>query len=383
MKDTFLPFSKPTISEEEIKEVVNVLRSGWITTGPNCKKFEKEFADYVGCDHAIAVSSATAGMHVALKALGIGTGDEVITPSLTWVSTANLISLCGATPVFVDIDKDNLMITANVIEAAITKKTKLIIPVHYAGAAADLDKIYKTAETHNITVIEDAAHAIGAQYKGTSIGNKGTSIFSFHPTKNITTGEGGMFCTNNKHLAERVRSLKFHGLGVDAFDREIQGRSPQAEVIEPGYKYNMTDISAVLGRSQLKRLDELTNKRRKLAKHYLSMLKNVDGISPLARPAYQHYHAWHLFIVRINEEVFGMDRNKFMNTMKEYNIGTGIHFLATHSQKYFRENIKITPNSLKNTEWNSERICSLPLFPDMTLTDVDHVCSTILDKKNS
>jgi UDP-4-amino-4-deoxy-L-arabinose-oxoglutarate aminotransferase len=386
MIDTFLPFSKPIISEEEIEAVASVLRSGWITTGPNCGKFENEFAAYVGCEHAIALTSATAGMHIALKALGIGPGDEVITPSLTWVSTINLITLSGATPVFVDIDKDNLMITADGIETAITEKTKLIIPVHYAGAPADLDAIYNTTDLHNIAVIEDAAHATGTQYKGKSIGSRGTSIFSFHPIKNMTTGEGGMFCTNNSDLADCVRRLKFHGLGVDAFDRRIQGRSPQAEVLEPGYKYNMTDISAILGRSQLKRLDEFNKKRGNLAKHYLKTLKNVEGITPLVPPSYNHYHAWDLFIVRIDEKFFGMNRNEFMVTLKEHNIGTGIHFLAVHNQKYYRDNIQVTPNSLNNTEWNSERICSLPLFPDMTLSDVDYVCSTIhsiWDKKIS
>ena len=186
-----------------------------------------------------------------------------------------------------------------------------------------------------------------------------------------------MFCTNNSAFAECVRRLRFHGLGVDAFDRKIQGRSPQAEVFEPGYKYNMTDISAVLGRSQLKRLDAFNTKRGKLAKHYLKKLKNVDGITPLVPPSYNHYHAWHLFIVRIDEKVFGMNRYEFMVTLKEHNIGTGIHFLAVHNQKYYRDNMQVTPESLKNTELNSERICSLPLFSDMTPSDVDYVCSTI------
>ena len=272
MRSDFLPFSRPSVSEEEIAAVSKVLRSGWLTTGPKTAEFEQAFCGYTGCPGAVALSSATAGMHIALKALGIGLGDEVITPSMTWVSTANLIVLAGATPIFADIDGDTLMASGETIEPCISERTKLIIPVHFAGAPADIEPIRELAMSRNILLVEDAAHALGTEYKGERIGCKGTSIFSFHPIKNITTGEGGMFCSDDQELLDHVRRLKFHGLGVDAYDRRTHGRSPQAEVIEPGYKYNMTDMSAALGTSQLARVDELNSKRTELAVRYRERL---------------------------------------------------------------------------------------------------------------
>ncbi len=227
----FLPFSRPSINEDDITAVSNVLRSGWVTTGPKTAEFEKVFCDYTGCAGAVAVSSATGGMHVALKALDIGPGDEVITPSMTWVSTVNLIVLAGAKPVFVDVQRDTLIASPEAIKAAINDKTRLIIPVHFAGASADIGPLRKLAADKNILLVEDAAHALGTEYKGERIGRRGTTIFSFHPIKNITTGEGGMVCSDDKKFLERVRSLKFHGLGVDAYDRQTLGRSPQADIV--------------------------------------------------------------------------------------------------------------------------------------------------------
>ena len=377
MRDNFLPFSQPSISEEDIAAVADVLRSGWITTGPNNAKFEKAFCEYTGCDDAVAIASATAGMHMVLKAYNIGEGDEVITPSLTWVSTINLITLSGATPVFADVDRDTLMITPESIEKCITDKTKMIIPVHYAGAAADMDAIRAIAEKHNLILIEDAAHAIGTEYKGERIGKRGTAIFSFHPIKNITTGEGGMFCSDDPELMTRIRRLKFHGLGVDAYDRKTQGRSPQAQVQEPGYKYNMTDISAVLGVRQLARLDEFNKRRTELAMLYREKLAGIDEIIPLSDPEYDIKHAWHLFIVRIDSDKTGVSRDEFMQQLKERNIGTGLHFKAAHHQKYYRETLAIPDGVLPNTDWNSDRIFSLPLFPGMSDEDIDDVVDAI------
>ena len=265
MRKEFLPFSRPSITEKDIEAVSRVLRSGWITTGPKTSEFEDRFKEYVGCPHAVALSSATAGMHLVLKALDIGPGDEVITPSMTWVSTVNLIVLSGATPVFVDIDRDTLMVLPDSIQRALSDRTRLIVPVHFAGAAADMDIIGEIAGSRGVPVVEDAAHALGAFYKGRHVGSRGTAIFSFHPIKNITTGEGGMFCSDDKDLADRIRRLKFHGLGVDAYDRHTQGRSPQAQVMEPGYKYNMPDMCAVLGLGQLERIQRLNKKRAQLA----------------------------------------------------------------------------------------------------------------------
>jgi UDP-4-amino-4-deoxy-L-arabinose-oxoglutarate aminotransferase len=377
MRKDFLPFSRPSITDGDVAAVGEVLRSGWITTGPKAAQFEQEFCRYVGCSGGVALMSATAGMHVALKALGIGPGDEVITPSMTWVSTVNLIVLAGATPVFADIDRDTLMVTPDSVRSCLTGKTRLIIPVHFAGAPADMGPIRDLAAAKGISVIEDAAHALGTEYKGERIGKQGTSIFSFHPIKNITTGEGGMCCSDDPQLLDRVRRLKFHGLGVDAFDRQMQGRSPQAEVIEPGYKYNMTDIAAVLGLRQLERIEEFNRKRTELAMEYRRRLVDIDELLPLSDPPYEVKHTWNLFVIRLDVDRAGMTRDEFMQRLKAKNIGTGLHFRAAHLQKYYREAMGMRRGQLPNTEWNSDRICSLPLFPDMTERDVGDVVEAI------
>ncbi len=375
MRKDFLPFCRPSINKEDVKAVDEVLLSGWITTGKWNNEFEKQLCEYTGAKYGVALTSATAGMHILLKALNIGPGDEVITPSLTWVSTINLITLSGATPVFPDIDRDTLMVTPDSIKKCITAKTKLIIPVHYAGAPVDLDAINSLAKQHGITIVEDAAHAIGTFYKGKHIGHENTAIYSFHPIKNITTGEGGMITTNDPELIEKLRRLKFHGLGVDAFDRQQQGRSPQAQVVDPGYKYNLTDIAAVLGVKQLSRIGEINKKRTEIAMMYRQKLQGIEGILPLKDPNYEFTHAWNLFIVRVTTDK--ITRNAFMEELKKLNIGTGLHFLAAHVQKYYRETMNIAPGVLANTEWNSDRMCSIPLFPDMTEQDVDDVVSAI------
>ncbi|MGF6090882.1 UDP-4-amino-4-deoxy-L-arabinose aminotransferase [Pseudomonas sp. 18173] len=374
MSQAFLPFSRPSIGDEEIAAVEQVLRSGWITTGPKNQALEEHFANYVGCRHAVALSSATGGMHITLLALGVGPGDEVITPSQTWVSTANMITLLGATPVFVDVDRDTLMTDVASIEAAITPRTKAIIPVHYAGAAFDLDPLYALADKHGIAVIEDAAHAAGTRYKGRHVGAKGTAIFSFHAIKNMTCAEGAMFVSDDEALASRVRMLKFHGLGVDAYDRLTHGRKPQAQVVEPGFKYNLADINAAIALVQLERLDEINAKRTQLAQAYLQRLEGLP-VQPLSAPTHSQQHAWHLFILRIDAERCGLDREAFMKALQEQNIGTGIHFIATHLHTYYRQRY---PNLyLPNTEWNSARLCSIPLFPDMTTDDVERVVGAI------
>lgn len=378
----FLPFSRPAIGEQEIAAVTQVLRSGWITTGPKNQLLEERFCQTFGCQHSVSVSSATGGMHITLLALGIGKGDEVITPSQTWVSTLNMIELLGATPVMVDVDPQTLMVDAQTIEAAITPKTKAIIPVHYAGASLDLDPLREVARRHNISLIEDAAHAVGVRYKDQWIGETGTAIFSFHAIKNMTCAEGGMIVTDDKALANRLRSLKFHGLGVDAFDRMVQGRSPQAEVIEPGFKYNLADINAAIALVQLQRLPEIAAKRKALAEYYLEKIADLP-IIPLGLPTYPQEHGWHLFIVRVDPERCGLSRDDFMAQLKELGIGTGLHFRAAHTQKYYREHYPDL--QLPATEWNSARICSLPLFPDMEFSDVDRVINaikTILERAN-
>lgn len=370
----FLPFSRPAIGDEEIKAVEDVLRSGWITTGPQNHQLEQDFCEKFGSKHAIAICSATAGMHVVLMAMGIGAGDEVITPSQTWVSTMNIITLLGAEPVMIDVDRDTLMVSAEDVKKAITPRTKAIIPVHYAGAPCDLDALRKVAEEAGIPLIEDAAHAIGTRYKNEWIGEKGTSIFSFHAIKNVTCAEGGLVVTDNDELANRVRCLKFHGLAVDAFDRQIQGRKPQAEVVEPGYKYNLSDIHAAIAVVQLGRLDEMNAKRAELVALYREKLKD-SPLEMLSVPEYSHLHTNHLFMVRVDKNVCGIDRDAFMEKLKQKDIGTGLHFRAAHTQKYYRE--RYPALSLPQSEWNSATLCSLPLFPDMSNEDVIRVVDAI------
>ena len=377
MREDFLPFSRPSISETDIAAVGEVLRSGWITTGAKAAEFEQRFCRQIGCQQAVALSSATAGMHLALRALDIGPGDEVITPSMTWVSTINLIVLSGAVPVFADIDKDTLMVTVDTVRECVTPRTRLIVPVHFAGAPVDMKPIRKLAAERGIFIVEDAAHALGTEYLGEPVGCSGSSIFSFHPIKNITTGEGGMFCSDDAALIDRIQRLKFHGLGADAYDRRTQSRAPQAEVLEPGYKYNMPDIAAALGLKQLERLEVFNRKRTDLAMRYHERLIDIDEIVPLSPPACSMKHAWHLFVVRLDIDKAGFDRDEFMFRLKQRNIGTGLHFRAVHLHKYYVESIGTRREMLPNTEWNSDRICSLPLFPEMVPGDVDDVIVAI------
>ncbi|MDR0932534.1 MAG: UDP-4-amino-4-deoxy-L-arabinose aminotransferase [Victivallales bacterium] len=373
MRNEFLPFTKPAITEADIKAVTEVLRSGWITNGPQNAALESGVCEITGNRFGVALSSATAAMHLLLKIKNIGPGDEVITPSMTWVSMVNMIALTGATPVFCDIDRDTMLATPEKIAEKITPRTKLIVPVHFAGAPLDLDGIRKVAG--EIPVIEDAAHALGTYYKSRHVGSDGSAIYSFHAIKNITTGEGGMFVTNDEKEAELMRRWKFHGIGMDAFDRQNRGRSPQAEVIEPGFKYNLTDICAALGVSQLSRLVNINTRRRELAMLYRKELANISEIRPLTDPDYEFKHAWHLFVVRVDTPK--IDRNGFMNELKLRNIGTGLHFRCAHLQKYYRETMNFRAGMLPNTEYNSDHICSLPLFPDMTFDDVIDVVEAI------
>jgi UDP-4-amino-4-deoxy-L-arabinose-oxoglutarate aminotransferase len=370
----FLPFSRPSIGDAEVAAVTQALRSGWITTGPRNQELEQRFAAFVGARHAVALCSATAAMHTALLALGIGTGDQVITPSLTWVSTANLICLLGATPVFVDVERDTLMVTAQAVAAAITPRTKAIVPVHYAGASCDLDPLRKLATDHGVALIEDAAHAVGTRYRGQPVGSRGTAVFSFHAIKNLTCAEGGMLVTDDAALAERVRRLRFHGLAADAFDRETLGRKPQAQVVEPGFKYNLSDIHAALGLAQLERIGEMNARRRELAQFYLERLQGLP-VLPLQPPADPEEHAWHLFVLRIDAQRCGLDRDAFMEALKARGIGTGIHFIATHLHPWYRR--RWPDLRLPHSEWNSARICSIPLFPDLGLANAERVAQSI------
>jgi len=373
-RNDFLPFSRPSIGEAEINSVVACLKSGWITTGALCKEFEDKFCGLTGAGQAVTLNSATAGMHLMLTALNLQPGDEVITPSMTFASTVNMIALRQSKPVFVDIDYDTLNINCEVIEEKITRQTKAIIPVHFAGAPVDMDKINELARKHHLTVIEDAAHAVGTYYKGIHAGGFGhAAIFSFHPIKNITTGEGGMITLNDADLEKKLRLLRFHGIERDAWKRYGKGGNPAYDIMEPGYKYNMPDLLAALGLAQLERWKELNARRQTLAGLYLDGLNGCDGLDLPHVPSYDHIHAWHLFIIKIKD----YPRDAFMQQLAEYNIGYGLHFPPVHTLSFVNQKYPGSNPSLPETNRATDRIISLPLFPDMTEDDVQYVCSAI------
>jgi len=366
----FIPMSRPFIGQDEIDAVSEVLRSGWITTGARCKEFEDRFTTLTGAKYALSLSSGTGGMHLVLKALGIGKGDEVITPSMTFASTINQIALSGARSVFADIDYDTMLIKPEEIKRLLSGHTKAIIPVHFAGAPADMDAIEGLAG--DIPVIEDAAHAIGTMYKGGHIGSRGNiAIFSFHPIKNITTAEGGMVVGGDEAFMERLRLLRFHGIERDAWKRYGKASDPTYDIIEPGFKYNMTDIQASLGLVQMDKLEEITKRRTEIVELYIQGLSDIDGIDLPGSPTYDHRHAWHLFVVKIRS----MTRQTFMEALAKENIGYGLHFPACHKLTYVREMFGET--KLPVTDELATRILSLPLYPGMSDAQVRAVIDAV------
>ncbi|MEI6632991.1 MAG: aminotransferase class V-fold PLP-dependent enzyme [Chlamydiota bacterium] len=379
-RGTMLAFSRPSLGDEEIAEIVHSIKSGWITTGPKCAQFEKDVCAYVGAKHGIALTSATAGLHLALLAAGIGPGDEVITTSMTFAATANMIALVGAKPVFADI-RDDLNIDPGLIEAAITPRTKAVMPVHFAGYPCDMDRIMEIARRRGLLVIEDAAHAIGTEYRGRRIGSIGAmTVFSFHPIKNITTGEGGMLLTDDDALAEKVRLLKFHGIQKDAWKRYGAKEIPQYEILFPGFKYNLTDLQAALGIHQLKKLDGFIEVRTRHAELYRRLLGGAPGvILPRTPPEKGTRHCWHLFVVLADIDRLTIDRDRFMGQMLEANIGIGLHFPAVHLQPYYQKTFGCRRGTLPKTEFVSDRIFSLPLYPGMSGTDVSDAAGAVKD----
>jgi len=380
MRSTFLPFARPFLGEEEIAEVADTLRSGWITTGPKVEKFAAAFADYVGGRYAVPVSSATAGLHVALLALGVGPGDEVITTPMTFVATLNTIVHCGAVPVLADIDAATLNVRVEEIEKRITPRTKAIVPVHYVGQPADLDPIVELATSRGLAVLEDAAHAIGAEYKGRRIGSfPTTSVFSFHPNKNMTTGEGGMVVTEDEPVFEKASLLKFHGMDKESWKRFAKTGSPRYDVAIPGYKYNMMDIQAALGLHQLARLDGFLAERERLAARYDSALAESVGLILPQRVAYPVRHAWHLYTPLVDVDRLTIDRDRFMEELKLRNIGTGLHYTAAHEFSYYAKRFGWRPEDFPEAHFVSERIVSLPLFPGLADSDQDDVVEAVRD----
>ena len=378
MSDNNLPLSRPTLGEEEIREIIDVIKSGWITSGPRVKRFEEEFSRYVGARHAVAVNSCTAALHVALLAHGIGPGDEVVTSSMTWSATANMIEVTGAKPVFADVDRDTLQVTSETVAAAVTERTRAILPVHFAGQACDLDGLAANATPRGLTIIQDAAHAVGTEFCGRRVGSDGiTACFSFHPIKNITTGEGGMITTDSDELAEKLRLLRFHGVNRDAWSRYGKVDSPRYETVTPGWKYNLSDLQAALGIHQLAKLDGFIQRRTHLAELYHAQIAGIDGVKPLGRAVGTSRHAWHLFVVTIEPDRFGCDRDRFMQSMAQHGVGTGLHFTAVHLHDYYRSRYGYASGALPNTEWASDRVVSLPLFPGMSDSDVSRVCEAI------
>lgn len=380
MRTTFLPFSTPALGDEEINEVVDSLRSGWITTGPKVKRFEDDFKAYVGAPFAVPLSSATAGLHLTLLALKIKTGDEIITTPMTFASTVSMIILAGATPVLADIEPGTLNINVAKVAEKITPRTRAIIPVHFAGQCCDMDPLFALAKQHSLTIIEDAAHAAGSTYKGRSVGSLDSiSIFSFHPNKNITTGEGGMVCTSDESLAEEISLLKFHGMSREAWKRFAASGTPNYDIMLPGYKYNMMDIQAAIGIHQLPRLDGFIERRKAIAEQYNAAFADVPELALPCYAPYQQRHAWHLYTPLIRTELLTIDRDHFMAELKARNIGSGLHYKAIHHHTWYRENMPVVDTDLPNASYASDRILSLPLFPAMTDNDSADVVAAVTD----
>ncbi|MFO7154137.1 MAG: DegT/DnrJ/EryC1/StrS aminotransferase family protein [Caldicoprobacter oshimai] len=378
MRDTFLPFSPPMIGEEEIDEVVDTLRSEWITTGPKTKKFEDEFKNYFNAPAALALNSCTAALHISLIALGIGPGDEVITTPMTFCSTVNVIEHVGARPVLVDVQPDTLNIDPEKIEKAITPRTKAILPVHYAGHPADLDYIYEIAKKHNLFVIEDAAHAVSAKYKGRFIGSGNNPVcFSFYATKNLTTAEGGML-TGDPEFVEKARVISLHGMSKDAWKRYSKEGSWYYEVVMPGFKYNMTDIQASMGIWQLKKLERFQARRREIVRMYNEHFSKEEALEiPIARPYVEH--AWHLYALRLNTDVLQIGRNEFIDELAKRNIGASVHFIPVHVHPYYRKKYGYKPDDFPVAYSNYLREVSIPLCPRLTDEDVYDVIEAIMD----
>lgn len=381
MRKEFLPFAKPLIGEDAIADVAESMRSGWVAMGPKTIKFEEDFSKYVGSTWALSVNSATAGLHLALLALDIGPGDEVITTPMTFAATVNTILFVGAKPVLADIDRDTLNIVPEKIEKSINSSTKAIIPVHFAGMPCDMDAIEIIAKKHGLAIIEDAAHALGATYKGKKIGaDKGAaraSVFSFHPTKNITTGEGGMICTEDEKMAEKIMILRQNGMSKGAWNRYSAKGSSNYDIFFPGLKYTTTDIQAAIGISQLKQLESFNERRREIVSFYKNELSNLEALSLPKEAPWEHTHSWHIFTPLIDIDYLGFTRDEFMSKMKEKNIGTALHYQALHLFTYFREITGLERGDLPEAEYVSDRIVSLPLFPAMTEQDAIDVVESI------
>ncbi len=379
--NNFLPFALPDIGEEEIAEVVDSLRSGWLTTGPKTQRFEREFADFIGSDvQSLAVNSATAGLHLVLEAFGIGPGDEVITTPYTFTATAGVVRHLGADPVFVDIDPKTFNLDPAKIERAITPRTKAIIPVHFAGLACDMQPIIEIARQHGLKILEDAAHALPATYHNQLIGTLDTdaTVFSFYATKTITTGEGGMIVTRNHAIAERCRAMRLHGISRDAFDRYTSTKpSWHYEVIAPGFKYNLTDIASSIGLQQLKKAWGFQEQRQRMAERYDAELAGLPITLP-PQPENGDLHSWHLYAIRLNDHAV-ISREEFIQQMSARGIGCSVHFIPLHLHPYWQKAYDLQPHDFPMAWRAYERAVSLPLYTRMTEGDQTRVIEAVKD----
>lgn len=383
MNKDYLLFHKPFISEDEIDEMVDTLRSGWLSMGPKTIRFEEEFNKYIGSKRSVAVSSWTAAGHLTLEAFGIEKGDEVIVPTMTFPATAEIVCYFGAKPVIVDVDEDTLNISLKEIERAITPKTKAIIPVHYGGQPCDLDEIQEIADKYKLKVLEDAAHSLPATYKGKKIGTiSDVTCFSFYATKTLSTGEGGMICTNSEEIAERCAIMRLHGINRDAWKRYSESGSWYYEVVAPGYKYNFTDLQASLGLPQLKKVDSMWESRKKIARSYMDGLKDLDLIT-LPTVKNDRESSWHLFPIRLNLEMLTKNRAQIIDELKIHNIGVGVHFMPVHQHLYYNETFKLDDKNYPVASASFPRLMSLPIYPGMPEGSVEKVTSNLRNILNN
>lgn len=379
MRDTFLPFALPDLDGSELEQIREALESGWITTGPKTKQFEAEFGAAVGAKHAIALNSCTAAMHLALEAIGLQPGDEVVTTPYTFAATAEVIRYFDARPVFVDIDPYSLNMQPNLLEAAITERAKAIIPVHIAGLPAEMDAIQRVASKYSLPVIEDAAHAFPSYYKGQIIGSIGDfTCFSFYATKTITTGEGGMICTDNDEWADRCRVMALHGISKDAWKRYTAEGSWYYEIIAPGFKYNLTDVAAGMGLAQLAKANRMWQRRRDIAQRFNAAFSEYAELeTPFDRADCQH--AWHLYVLRLNLDSLEIDRAEFVEKLKERNIGASVHFIPLHTHPYYRQTYGYQPEDFPVAYRQYQRAISLPIYSKMSDTDVQDVIDAVCE----
>lgn len=374
MNDNFLKFSNPEINQEAIDEATACIKSGWLATGPRVKQFEENLKAYLQAPHVLTLNSCTSALHLTLKSFGLKPNDEVITTPMTFIASINTIVHAGAKPIMVDVDLNTRNIDIEKIREAITPNTKAIVPVHFAGIPVDLDPLYEIAKKYNLRVLEDCAHATGSYYKGKIIGSFGdTQAFSFHPNKIMTTGEGGCISTSDSKLAKSVAIQRFHGIDREAWNRYGKEGNQHYDVIEPGYKYNMMDLQAAIGIHQLKQLDTFIIKRQKLVDRYNELLENWPEFTLPKLPDYDCKVSWYIYAPMINPQKAGMNRDEFINRMKEQNIGIGYHHHAAHLYSYYRKTFNYQQGDFPNSELISDRIFSLPLFSSMTFEEQDRV----------